>query len=65
MSVENVAVVRQFLKLKPPTFKGGMNPVKVNDWLSEMEKNFRLLRCGERQKVVCTYWQVKLVGGGT
>ena len=65
MSVENVAVVRQFLKLKPPTFKGGMNPVKVNDWLSEMEKNVRLLRCGERQKVVRTYWQVKPVGGGT
>ncbi|XP_057459270.1 uncharacterized protein LOC130749931, partial [Actinidia eriantha] len=51
ISVENVTVVRQFLKLKPPTFKGGMDPVKANDWLSEMEKNFRLLRCGERQKV--------------
>ncbi|XP_057468155.1 uncharacterized protein LOC130757418 [Actinidia eriantha] len=51
ISVENVTVVRQFLNLKPPTFKGGMDPVKANDWLSEMEKNFRLLRCGERQKV--------------
>ena len=51
MSVENVAVVRQFLKLKPPTFKGGMDPVKANDWLLEMEKNFRLLKCGEQQKV--------------
>ncbi|GFY91145.1 hypothetical protein Acr_07g0013410 [Actinidia rufa] len=49
--VENVAVVQQFLKLKSPTLKGGMDLVKANDWLSEMEKNFRLLRCGERQKV--------------
>ena len=51
ISVENVVVVRQFLKLKSPTFKGGMDPVKANDWLLEMEKNFRLLRCGERKKV--------------
>ena len=51
ISVENVVVVRQFLKLKPPTFKCGMDPVKANDWLSEMEKNFRLLRCGEWQKM--------------
>ena len=48
ISVENVDMVRQFLKLKPPTFKGGMDPVEANDWLSEMEKNFRLLKCGEQ-----------------
>ncbi|GFY87338.1 hypothetical protein Acr_05g0009770 [Actinidia rufa] len=44
----SVVVVRQFLKLKPPTFKGRMNPVKANDWLIVMEKNFRLLRYYER-----------------
>ncbi|GFY95397.1 hypothetical protein Acr_10g0007820 [Actinidia rufa] len=49
--VENVAIVKQFLKLKPPTFSGEMDPVKANEWLLEMEKNFRLLRCGEQQKV--------------
>ncbi|GFZ18316.1 hypothetical protein Acr_27g0000550 [Actinidia rufa] len=40
-----------FLKLKPPTFKSGMDPVKANDWILAMEKNFRLLRCGKQQKV--------------
>ncbi|GFZ19448.1 hypothetical protein Acr_28g0001530 [Actinidia rufa] len=49
--VENVAIVKQFLKLKPPTFSGEMDTVKANEWLLEMEKNFRLLRCGEQQKV--------------
>ncbi|XP_057492462.1 uncharacterized protein LOC130778074 [Actinidia eriantha] len=49
--MESVAVVRQFLKLKLPTFKGGMDPIKANDWILAMEKNFRLLRCGEQQKV--------------
>ncbi|GFZ17165.1 hypothetical protein Acr_26g0004350 [Actinidia rufa] len=39
--VENVAIVKQFLKLKPPTFSGEMDPVKANEWLLEMEKNFR------------------------
>ncbi|GFZ04259.1 ribonuclease III family protein [Actinidia rufa] len=29
----------------------GWNPVKANDWILAMEKNFRLLRCGEQQKV--------------
>ncbi|GFY96908.1 hypothetical protein Acr_11g0012140 [Actinidia rufa] len=39
--IENVAIVKQFLKLKPPTFSGEMDPVKANEWLLEMEKNFR------------------------
>ena len=43
--------MKQFVKLKPPTFNGGMNPVKANEWLIEMEKNFWLLRCDEVQKV--------------
>ncbi|GFY85279.1 hypothetical protein Acr_04g0000170 [Actinidia rufa] len=47
----NLDLVKQFLKLKPPTFNGGMNPVKANEWLTEMEKNFWLLRCDEVQKV--------------
>ncbi|GFZ04254.1 ribonuclease III family protein [Actinidia rufa] len=64
--MESVAVVRQFLKLKPPTFKGGMDPVKANDWILTMEKNFRLLRCGEQQKVKIGSYLLagKLVGGG-
>ncbi|GFS32073.1 hypothetical protein Acr_00g0020670 [Actinidia rufa] len=56
MPVENVAIVKQFLKLKPPIFSGEMDPVKANEWLLEMEKNFRLLRCGEQQKMeICSY----------
>ena len=39
------------MKLNPPTFKGGIDPVKANEWLAELEKDFRLLRCGEQQKV--------------
>ena len=47
----NIDLVKQFLKLKPLTFIGGMNPIKGNKWLTEMENNFWLLRCNEVQKV--------------
>ena len=43
--------MKQLLKLKPPIFNGRMNPVKANEWLTEMKKNFWLLRCDEVQKV--------------
>ena len=43
--------VKEFLKLKPPTFKEGMDPVLANEWITELEKNFRLLQCSDRQKV--------------
>ena len=45
---ENVAIVMQFLKLKPLTFNNKMDPIKANEWLLEIEKNFRLLTCGEQ-----------------
>ena len=48
--MEDLIVVRQFFKLKLPNFNDGMDPVKVNDWIPAMKKNFKLLRCGEQQK---------------
>ena len=47
----NIDLVKQFLKFKPPTFNGGMNFIKANEWLTEMEKIFWLLRCDEIQKL--------------
>ncbi|GFS42030.1 hypothetical protein Acr_00g0077810 [Actinidia rufa] len=49
--MKSVTVAQQFLKLKLPTFKGRMDPIKANDWILAMEKKFRLLKCGEQQKV--------------
>ena len=45
--VESVAIVKQFFKLKPPMINSEIDLIKANEWLLEMEKNFRLLRCGE------------------
>ncbi|XP_057502725.1 uncharacterized protein LOC130786446 [Actinidia eriantha] len=61
--VKNIAIVKQFLKLKPLTFSGEMDPVKANEWLLEIEKNFRLLRCGEQQKVEIGSYMLTGVAG--
>ena len=47
----NVAAVKEFLKLKPPMYQGGMDPIKANEWIAEIEKNFKLLRCTDAQNV--------------
>ena len=49
--VANIDLVKQFLKLKPTTFNGGMNLIKANEWLIEMEKKFWSLICDKVQKV--------------
>ena len=50
--MENLTAIKEFLKLKPPTFKGGMGPVQANEWIAEMEKNFQLLKFSDRQRVL-------------
>ena len=47
----DVTTIKNFLRLKPPTYSGGMDAVKSQEWINELEKNFRLLGCSERQKV--------------
>ena len=50
------------MKLKLPIFSSEMDPIKANEWLLEMEKNFRLLKCGEQQKVEISLY---LLAGAT
>ena len=47
----DVAIINNFLNLKPPTYSGGMDAVKSQEWIHGLEENFRLLKCSERQKV--------------
>ena len=49
--INNLTAVKEFLKQKPPTFKGGMDPIQTNEWIEELEKNFGLLQCSDQQKV--------------
>lgn len=43
--------VRDFQKLKPLTFPGGLDPVKANEWLESIEKIAQVMQCEGREKV--------------
>ncbi|KAH7838847.1 hypothetical protein Vadar_031889 [Vaccinium darrowii] len=51
--------IREFLKLKPPTFIGGMDPTRANAWLESIQKIFKVLRCSETQKVGLASYQLE------
>ena len=36
-----------FQRNNPPSFNGGYNPDGAQNWIREMEKNFRVMACSE------------------
>ncbi|KAG5553992.1 hypothetical protein RHGRI_011757 [Rhododendron griersonianum] len=51
--------VKEFLKMGPPTFIGGMDPRTVKSWFSALEKIFKVMRCRDHQKVFLTVYQLQ------
>ncbi|KAH7839539.1 hypothetical protein Vadar_005460 [Vaccinium darrowii] len=51
--------IREFLKLKPPTFTGGMDPTRANAWLESIKKIFKVMRCSETHKVGLASYQLE------
>ncbi|KAF7120320.1 hypothetical protein RHSIM_Rhsim13G0139600 [Rhododendron simsii] len=49
--VINEVRVRDFQKLKPLNFHGGIDPAKANEWLESIEKIFQVMTCTDRKKV--------------
>ncbi|XP_028054802.1 uncharacterized protein LOC114259002 [Camellia sinensis] len=45
--------------MKPPTFFGGIEPLKVETWLLEIEKLFEVFPCTETQKVLLATYTLK------
>ncbi|XP_050916547.1 uncharacterized protein LOC127131677 [Lathyrus oleraceus] len=43
---------RDFFRMNPPEFHGGLNPVKARKWITGMERIFRIVHCSEENKVV-------------
>ncbi|KAL5570732.1 hypothetical protein UlMin_020329 [Ulmus minor] len=41
----------EFKRLTPPTFEGATDPLKVEKWVTEMEKAFLVVRCTDAEKV--------------
>ena len=56
----NMALVDQFMRQRPPVFSGCTDPIKVEEWLASMEKIFEVLQCDEQEKYRITIY--RLVG---
>ncbi|XP_028075030.1 uncharacterized protein LOC114277336 [Camellia sinensis] len=46
-----IALTKEFKKMKPPAFDGGVDPLKVEAWVIGIEKLFEVFPCLEAQKV--------------
>ncbi|KAH7837906.1 hypothetical protein Vadar_019407 [Vaccinium darrowii] len=51
--------LKEFLKLKPLTFEGGINPAAAYEWLAETKKIFKVISCSEAQKVKLASYMLK------
>ncbi|XP_028114966.1 uncharacterized protein LOC114312868 [Camellia sinensis] len=54
-----INLTQKFMKMKPPTFFGGIKPLKAETWLLEMEKLFEVFPCTEIHKVLLATYTLK------
>ncbi|XP_028072516.1 uncharacterized protein LOC114274742 [Camellia sinensis] len=47
---QTITLTREFKKMKPPIFKGGIDPMKAEAWVLDVEKLFEVFPCTEAQK---------------
>lgn len=54
-----INLTQKFMKIKLPTFLGGIEPLKAETWLLEMEKLFEVFPCFETQMVFLATYTLK------
>ncbi|XP_028063710.1 uncharacterized protein LOC114266947, partial [Camellia sinensis] len=54
-----INLTQKFMKMKPLTFLGGIEPLKAETWLLEMEKLFEVFPCSATQKVLLATYTLK------
>ena len=54
-----INLTQKFMKMKPPTFYGGIEPLKAETRLLEMEKLYEVFPCSETQKVLLVTYTLK------
>ena len=47
-----IALTKEFKKMKPPQFHGGLDPLKAEAWVLGIEKLFEVFPCSDTQKVL-------------
>ena len=50
---------KAFQSIRPPEFKGTVDPVEAKAWLKEMEKSFEILGVAEEQKTIFATYMLK------
>ncbi|XP_028098130.1 uncharacterized protein LOC114297847 [Camellia sinensis] len=48
---DTITLIREFKKMKPPRFQGGIEPIKIEAWVLEMEKLFEIFPSTDAQKL--------------
>src|SRR3954468_22904576 len=43
---------RDFIRMNPPEFHGGLDPIKAHEWVANVEGIFEIVHCSEEDKVV-------------
>ncbi|XP_058784735.1 uncharacterized protein LOC131659580 [Vicia villosa] len=43
---------RDFFRMNPAEFHGGLDPIKAHEWVASMEEIFEIVHCSEENKVV-------------
>ncbi|XP_028064789.1 uncharacterized protein LOC114267907 [Camellia sinensis] len=56
---EIISLTQKFNKMKPPTFLGGIEPLKTETWMLEIEKLFEVFPCTETQNVLLATYMLK------
>ena len=54
-----INLTQKFVKMKPPTFLGGIEPLKAETWLLEMEKLYEVFPYSKTQKVLLATYTLK------
>lgn len=57
--VGEIWLLQRFKDSSPFVFKGSVGVKGTDDWLQEMEKNFMILQCSDREKVLLAEFSLK------
>lgn len=52
-------MIEQFHKMNPPSFEGSVDPLAIEDWLRELERIFKFIRCEDVEKVTFSVFMLK------
>ncbi|KAL7189799.1 hypothetical protein ACSBR1_039438 [Camellia fascicularis] len=59
MDDRTITLTKEFKKMKPPQFCGGLDPLKAEAWVLGIVKLFELFSCSKEQKLLLAAFTLK------